>query len=912
MKTDVGKSILVTGDFVIDHHIYEGLRFHFRDNVRGVHGVKQWGGAGLVAGILEKLPIIGAEVVCESAMPSDSDHEKYDAHRAYALWRRFPRSGSTEKQYWRCKDVMGFGRLELNPDSVKKDTVAEDKSTSLASLSNLWKRDLNVPTQPKYIVISEGGMGFRNRASCWESLPFDRASQIILKTSAPFHGNKLLDSLSADFREKLVCVVSVDELRKSSARISTGLSWEATFADIIREIGEGGRLHHLSRCRHLVVTCSSEGAVWFDLVSAKNKLGISANESRVCFIYNAGSIEMDHAYRTDGTAFGFLSCMAAAVTWAFATPQPSDAFPQPLSGDIEAGLAAMHDLREKGHGAATEEPRGFPFERVAQVIKEPGICLTRVSMTFAEATKTFTTADASLLTFTRKGAAQKPSERAQLFARLAAENGPIALDNLPHLRIGKFLTADRVEIESLRAVAQTLRRYAVHDDGKKPLSLGVFGPPGAGKSFVVRELSKTIFGDRAAWLEFNLSQFASSDDLNGALHQVRDRVLQGKLPVAFFDEFDARDYYWLQYLLAPMQDGRFQQGMLTHTLGKAVFIFAGGTSWTFDSFGPPAMGKTDDAVKRFNEFRRAKGPDFKSRLDAFLNVVGPNRRSKPADRTEEKVAVDVSGHLLAEDTDDIWFPIRRSLIMRAELGLAHEQRLRIDPGLLNAILRVSRYTHGARSLTKILSPLKMALPGQLQPSYLPPDGQVAMHADLREFRDLLASLSGACEFQADKLQQEFVNAIAPKIHDAYTQLGLRAGWQEPGTEKTLEEFAREEGNEIKALSNYGAAERIPRVLALVGLCLNKGHASSEEEQSVRQHIEYHLELLANAEHEGWMAWYRKMGYSYHPVRNDKKKRHDCLKPFSELKEADKAKDREQVRRYPDFVRAVNHNIVFAK
>ena len=33
--------------------------------------------------------------------------------------------------------------------------------------------------------------------------------------------------------------------------------------------------------------------------------------------------------------------------------------------------------------------------------------------------------------------------------------------------------------------------------------------------------------------------------------------------------------------LAPMQDGRFQHGQLNHSIGKCVFVFAGGTSLSF-------------------------------------------------------------------------------------------------------------------------------------------------------------------------------------------------------------------------------------------------------------------------------------------------------------------------------------------
>ena len=86
-------------------------------------------------------------------------------------------------------------------------------------------------------------------------------------------------------------------------------------------------------------------------------------------------------------------------------------------------------------------------------------------------------------------------------------------------------------------------------------------------------------------LEFNLAQFAETTDLIGAFHQVRDKVLQGLTPIVFWDEFDSREYEWLQYLLAPMQDGSFQEGQITHPIGKCVFVFAGGTSYDFDNFG---------------------------------------------------------------------------------------------------------------------------------------------------------------------------------------------------------------------------------------------------------------------------------------------------------------------------------------
>jgi hypothetical protein len=85
---------------------------------------------------------------------------------------------------------------------------------------------------------------------------------------------------------------------------------------------------------------------------------------------------------------------------------------------------------------------------------------------------------------------------------------------------------------------------------------------------------------------------------------VRDRVLAGEMPVVFWDEFDSRAYFWLQYLLAPMQDGRFQHGQLNHSIGKCVFVFAGGTSFNFGAFKAKSGDRDAEA-----KFKLAKGPD---------------------------------------------------------------------------------------------------------------------------------------------------------------------------------------------------------------------------------------------------------------------------------------------------------------
>jgi hypothetical protein len=541
------------------------------------------------------------------------------------------------------------------------------------------------------------------------------------------------------------------------------------------------------------------------------------------------------------------------------------------------------------------------------------------------------------------------------FARLTAIYGPVAISNLPHLRIGELISVDGEEITALRNLRQVVRQYDRHDDGKKPLSIGVFGPPGAGKSFAVKQIANNLLGKRSQWLEFNLSQFKDANDLIGACHQIRDQVLQGKLPVAFFDEFDSHNYSWLKYLLAPMQDGRFQEGELTHTIGKCVLIFAGGTSWTFDAFGPPDGNDAEAAT----QFRLAKGPDFQSRLDAYLNVVGPNPRvrEKPPDggtspdapggAGDSAPSYRVGGRRMVEDERDIWWPIRRALMLRSVLRLKPDSKLTIDPGLLHALLRVSRYRHGSRSMEKILLPMQKC--GTFSPSSLPHGSQLELQTNADEFLTLLGEYDRAASPEPATLNSSDIKTMAAEIHETWNRVMIRSGAMRPAKRRSLSQLEHEwrhkEENLNKAereleaarcseamlqqererivverkkipseltkiQSNDAAAKRMPGILEIIRLALaGAGDPGPEgDAQSIRNWIEFHLELLASEEHRGWMEWYLARGWTYHPRRDDVLLRHNCLKPYSELPESEKMKDRTSVRNFPAVARAAGFRI----
>jgi hypothetical protein len=317
----------------------------------------------------------------------------------------------------------------------------------------------------------------------------------------------------------------------------------------------------------------------------------------------------------------------------------------------------------------------------------------------------------------------------------------------PYEAHGAIKTAYRQEIDSFASIRRIMQKYLESEGWESPLCIAVFGQPGSGKSFTVKQILGTIRPDIANHpLEFNVAEFTGVGDLATAFHKVQDQALAGEVPLVFFDEFDAslggNDLAWLKYFLSPMQDGKFKAGESTYRIGRAIFVFAGGISKSWQEFYELRKGNAMDANDRVDasgsdrearqriveQFRNAKGIDFVSRLRGHLDIETINLPKGAS--TDER-----PGAMLM---------FRRAVLLRSLI----ETRLpriidkatrvaRVDENVLRAFLNVRRYEHEARSMQAIIEMSRVSPRGRFQLSSLPARDQLKMHVNAEDFHELM-------------------------------------------------------------------------------------------------------------------------------------------------------------------------------
>jgi hypothetical protein len=789
--------------------------------------------------------------------------------------------GRDKKAQWRVLDTYGFS----GPDREDRQLLS-------------WIQGDHPGVD--LVVLDDTGNGFRMDEARWPAAVREgRApSCIVHKLHRPLPGccagaagvtreNALWKRLQSAHRDRCIVVVDINDLRMDGAAVSRGLSWEKTALELLWQLRGDTRYAGLRDCRHLVVRLGLDGAICY------HNFGFD-RFPEVRMVYDPQGVEdgCRDSRKTGmvglGSAFtAWLAaalCSKGAALWANTGEGAEAGQIKALTEAVRLGLAASRRLFNVGFGPAAKAPAYPGSEAFSDLgCDAKGFADVSVPM-FAQATEPdphgWTILDAVL----------PPGSRLEETAEQALTQDKVAeLKQVPLGVFKKLRTYDRFEIESYRSLCTIMREYLQNPAPKRPLSIAVFGPPGSGKSFGVQQVADYIKGDIEldTLPPFNLSQFHTTDELTAAFHVVRDSIVRRRVPLVFFDEFDAslgtEKLGWLKHFLAPMQDGLFMDRGAMHPIGKAIFIFAGGTSPRFEDFvvGPDAPPR-DDRLS-YRDFKSAKGPDFVSRLRARLDIVGIEHAGLPR-----------AAALL-----------RRASVLRFQLkdkapdAFDPQGGLQIDDGLARALLQVPRYHHGVRSMESILDMSRLSGCRRLGPSCLPPSSQIALHVNDAEFRRLVLSPSS---FGDD------LNVITQAIHEDFLLQRKEDKTYDPAkaTHKPWAELSQDDQD-----SNRQQAQMIPIRLRTIGAHVRKPAGATPGKPAVLR--DDYVEVLARQEHERWMAEKLRKGWVYGDgdPRDDKRRMHPCLIPWDDprLSEAEKDKDRQTIRMIPAFLAAAGWEVV---
>jgi hypothetical protein len=585
--------------------------------------------------------------------------------RTFANLEPFPVRLGHSRQVWRIKDRYG-----------------QQPAQAAESGGNSTDEPVDC------VLIDDANYGFRDHEDRWPAFLSGRAeppAQVILKVVNPLTGGALWQRLVERCSDRLTVCCTAGDLRKEYAPIGQPLSWERTSNEVARSVMNRPDFAGAAR---VIVTIGLGGAV------------IVERGGGATLVFDPAWQENDWERERPGAPTGLGTCLVATLAREVGR---DTAAPDWVAG-VKRALTAGRAAHEHGMMLADDGARWtYPIEVAADALSKD-------------------TEDGPF-----RAVAVPADERWNIFAAvfpegyrtaarsIAVEGDADHFEGMPVERMGSWQSVDRIEIESMRSVRNIIREYISQPRRGRPLSIAVFGPPGAGKSFAIQEMARewTQGWAKMSLLSFNLSQLSGGDALASAFQLVRDCAVEESLPLVFWDEFDAalggRELGWLAQFLAPMQDGMFVDGSVPRPIGPAIFVFAGGTYATMNSF-----------KARAETIPGAKATDFLSRLRGYVDILGIN----PVDAADET------------------YLLRRTLLLRSMLTRRSPQlfsagRLNIDPGVLHAFLDTTAYVHGARSMQSIIEMSSLTGKLRYERSALPARHQLDLHVDATQFLSLV-------------------------------------------------------------------------------------------------------------------------------------------------------------------------------
>jgi hypothetical protein len=150
-----------------------------------------------------------------------------------------------------------------------------------------------------------------------------------------------------------------------------------------------------------------------------------------------------------------------------------------------------------------------------------------------------------------------------------------------------FTTVNDSYADQLNKMKNLVGDYFQDETLNRPFSYLILGPPGAGKSFLMKSLVEKLKEDQQpkkrrrrlsfAFQSINLSEVVNPSELYKFYEQIQKNSEKEICTVTLLDEVDVR---WggssaIKHLINPMYDGEYWNGAESKKFGRCAFFFAG-------------------------------------------------------------------------------------------------------------------------------------------------------------------------------------------------------------------------------------------------------------------------------------------------------------------------------------------------
>lgn len=393
------------------------------------------GGALLIADLLEA----GARVLSLN-VPIVSyvrtlDFENIQLDRMTRSFIRIERSGDNR---FRIKNFAGFS------GATKSATLTFDGDTRNARL----------------ILINDAGNQFRDNPLEWPASLREGTAPILLKLNPPFRQGQLWNFLKSEHADRVHIVVTGDDLRSAGVHISRGISWDSTAADCVAGFKKNPLMQEFMLYSNVFIRFGLDGVLHYRKEQPDDFL-IYYDPERV----EGGFVETLPGYYMSGLGAAFCASLALDIQ----SPITN------IETPIRQALVSSRRLFEIGFG-----------ENEADITVQAQELFDRqysANMQFAVSTVPLhlQKVTATSWSFLRQIVGDDLPELAQ---RIVTHGEiPPTQYGVPLAKFGSLETLDRSEAESYRSIRNLFSEFLVASNPPRPLSIAVFGQPGAGKSF---------------------------------------------------------------------------------------------------------------------------------------------------------------------------------------------------------------------------------------------------------------------------------------------------------------------------------------------------------------------------------------------------------------------------------------------